>query len=187
MPKSTAAPRLRALDMAYAALAAVLIAVCAWASVPLPKPFVPFTMQTFGVFAALMCLGGRRGLYGVAVYLLLGAIGLPVFSGFRGGAGVLFDATGGYLVGFIALALIYWALTAKLGDALPVKIAACAAGLTVCYAFGTAWFVVLYASSHEAIGVMTALGWCVFPFLLPDAVKLCLAAALGRRVSALVK
>ena len=187
MTESTAAPRFRALDMAYIALSAVLIAVCAWASVPLPKPFVPFTMQTFGVFAALMCLGGRRGFYGVLVYLLLGAIGLPVFSGFRGGAGVLFDATGGYLIGFVALALVYWAITAKFGGALPVQIAACAAGLAACYAFGTAWFVVLYASAHEAVGVMTALGWCVFPFVLPDAAKLCLAAALGRRVSGLAK
>lgn len=187
MPESAAAPRMRTSDLVYAALFAVLIAVCAWVSVPAPKPFVPFTMQTFAVFAALMCLGGRRGLYSVLTYLLLGAAGVPVFSGFRGGAGVLFDTTGGYLIGFVALALAYWLLTAKLGDALPVRIAACVLGLAVCYAFGTAWFVILYTSAKGPVSVWTALGWCVFPFLLPDALKLCLAALLSRRVSALIK
>ena len=187
MPETAAAPRMRTSDLVYAALFAVLIAVCAWVSVPAPKPFVPFTMQTFGVFAALMCLGGRRGLYSVLVYLMLGAVGVPVFSGFRGGAGVLFDTTGGYLIGFVALALVYWLLTAKFGAALPVQIAACVLGLAVCYAFGTAWFVVLYASAKGPVSVLTALGWCVFPFLVPDALKLCLAALLSRRVAALIK
>ena len=186
-PVPAAPVRMRTLDLAYTAFFAVLIAVCAWVSVPAPKPLVPFTMQTFGVFAALMCLGGRRGLYSVVVYLLLGAVGCPVFSGFRGGLAVLTDTTGGYLVGFVALALVYWFATARFGDALPVKIAACVAGLAVCYAFGTAWFVVLYTSSKSAISVWTALGWCVFPFLFPDALKLCLAALLSRRVSGMMK
>ena len=175
---------MRTLDLAYTALFAVLIAVCAWVSIPVPKPLVPFTMQTFAVFASMMCLGGRRGFYSVAVYLLLGAAGVPVFSGFRGGLGVLLDTTGGYLLGFVALALAYWLLTARFGDAPPVRIAACAAGLAVCYAFGTAWFFFLYASE---IRVWDALCWCVFPFLLPDAVKLSLAALLSRRVSGMMK
>ena len=70
------------MDLAYTALFTVLLAVCAWITVPLT---VPFTLQTFGVFAALGVLGGRRGTYAVAAYLLLGLAGLPVFSGFRGG------------------------------------------------------------------------------------------------------
>lgn len=178
----SAASRMGALDLVYSAFFAVLIAVCAWVSVPVPKPFVPFTMQTFGVFAALLCLDGRRGLYSVLVYLLLGAVGLPVFTGFRGGAGVLFDATGGYLIGFVALALVYRALRGRIGG-----VAACAVGLAVCYAFGTAWFVALYASAKGPISVGTALGWCVAPFVVPDALKLCLAALLSRRVAPLMK
>ena len=92
----------RPVDMAYIALFAVLLTVCAWISVPLP---VPFTLQTFAIFAALGILGGRRGTWAVAVYLLLGAVGLPVFSGFRGGLGALLGTTGGYILGFLALAL----------------------------------------------------------------------------------
>ena len=110
----TAAPRFRTLDLAYIALFAVLMAVCAWITLPLPKPLVQFTMQTFAMFMALTVLGGRRGLYAMLVYLLLGAVGIPVFSGFRGGIGVLLDTTGGYIIGFVGAALLYWLLTAKL-------------------------------------------------------------------------
>ena len=84
MTSSAAPSRLRTLDMAYIALFAVLMAVCAWITVPLPKPLVQFTLQTFAMFMALTTLGGRRGLYAMVVYLLLGAVGVPVFSGFRG-------------------------------------------------------------------------------------------------------
>ena len=114
----TAAPRFRTLDLAYIALFAVLMAVCAWITIPLPKPLVQFTMQTFAMFMALTVLGGRRGLYTMLVYLLLGAVGIPVFSGFRGGIGVLLDTTGGYIIGFVAAALLYWLVAAKCGDSL---------------------------------------------------------------------
>lgn len=186
-PISAASVRMRTLDLVYIAFFAVLIAVCAWVSIPAPKPLVPFTMQTFAIFLTMLCLGGRRGFYSVAVYLLLGAVGCPVFTSFRGGLGVLLDTTGGYLIGFLALALVYRFLTARFGEAFPVQIAACVAGLVTCYAFGTAWFVLLYTSAKGPVSVWTACGWCVVPFLFPDAVKLCLAVSLSRRVSGLMK
>ena len=176
---TTASSRLRTVDMAYIALFAVLMAVCAWITIPMT---VPFTLQIFAVFAALVTLGGRRGTYAVAVYLLLGAVGLPVGSGFQGGLGWLLGTTGGYIVGFLCIALIYWLMTARLGDSLPVSVAACVLGLVVCYAFGTAWFLVVYARNSGPIGLMTALGWCVFPYIIPDLVKLALAVILSRRV-----
>ena len=176
---TTASSRLRTVDMAYIALFAVLMAVCAWITIPMT---VPFTLQIFAVFAALVTLGGRRGTYAVVVYLLLGAVGLPVGAGFQGGLGWLLGTTGGYIVGFLCIALIYWLMTAKLGESLPVVVAACVLGLVVCYAFGTAWFLVVYARNSGPIGLMTALGWCVFPYIIPDLVKLALAVFLSRRV-----
>lgn len=183
----TAASRFRTLDLAYIALFAVLMAVCAWITVPLPKPLVQFTMQTFAMFTALLVLGGRRGLYVMVVYLLLGAVGMPVFSGFRGGMGVLLDTTGGYIIGFAASALLYWLVTAKWGDSLPVAVIACVLGLVVCYAFGTAWFLVVYARNSGPIGLATALGWCVFPYIIPDLAKLALAVILSRRIKQFLK
>ena len=176
---TTASSRLRTVDMAYIALFAVLMAVCAWITIPMT---VPFTLQIFAVFAALVTMGGRRGTYAVVVYLLLGAVGLPVGAGFQGGLGWLLGTTGGYIVGFLCIALIYWLMTAKLGESLPVVVAACVLGLVVCYAFGTAWFLVVYARNSGPIGLMTALGWCVFPYIIPDLLKLALAVFLSRRV-----
>lgn len=171
--------RLTTRDCAYIAMGAALLAVCAWMTVPMT---VPFTMQTFGVCLAAGLLGLRRGFWTVLCYLLLGALGAPVFSGFRGGFGVLLGATGGYLVGFLFTALIVGAAADRLGRRLGVLIAAMAAGILVCYAFGTVWFVLVYTRESGAIGVGTALAWCVLPYLLPDAVKIALASALVGRL-----
>ncbi|MCI9644921.1 MAG: biotin transporter BioY [Oscillibacter sp.] len=186
MPEKTV-PRLGIRDLTLIALFTALTAVCAWISVPVPAPFVQFTMQTFAVFAVLLVLGGKRGTYAVTAYLLLGAVGAPVFSNFRGGLGVLLGTTGGYILGFFFQALLYWWMTAKLGEALRVKIAASVLGLALCYAFGTAWYLVLYAQAGNPMGLMTALGYCVFPFVIPDLLKLALAALLARRIEKYVQ
>ena len=81
------------------------------------------------------------------------------------------------------MAAVYWLITAWLGEKLPVSILAMVLGLLVCYTFGTIWFMVLYARNSGPIGLATALGWCVFPFVIPDLAKLALAALLARRVS----
>ena len=94
-------------DMAYIAMFAVIMAVCSWISVPY---VAPFTLQTFGVFLAVGVLGGKRGTLAVLVYILLGCVGLPVFAGFTGGIGILLGSTGGYIVGFVFLALVMWAM-----------------------------------------------------------------------------
>ena len=186
MPEKTML-RLQTRDLALVALFTALTAVCAWISVPVPAPFVQFTMQTFAIFAARLTLGGKRGTYAVTAYLLLGAVGAPVFSGFRGGLGVLLGTTGGYILGFLFQALFYWLMTAKLGESLTVKMTASILGLILCYAFGTAWYLVLYARTGSPMGLMTALGYCVFPFVLPDLAKLALAALLSRRVERYVR
>ena len=147
--------RLRTRDMAYIALFAILIAVCAWISIPMTT--ISFTLQTFAIFAALLTLGGRRGTYAVTVYLLLGAVGFPVFSGFQGGLGALLGATGGYIIGFLGSALVYWLLTALVKDTLPVRITACLLGLIVCYAFGTAWFMAVYTTGPMDVGAAVAM------------------------------
>ncbi len=177
MKKKKAA--LRTVDLVYIAVMAALMAVCAWISIPAT---VEFTMQTFAVFAALGLLGGRRALAAVGVYLLMGAAGLPVFAGFTGGPGPLLGPTGGYLLGFAAMALVYWLATALWGTGRWARAAAMALALAVCYAFGTAWFMVVYARRAEAVGWLTAMGWCVFPFIIPDLIKMALALVLTERL-----
>ena len=170
-------------DAAMIAVCAAVMAVCSWISIPAA---VPFTMQTFGVFLAVGLLGGRNGTLAVVIYLLLGAAGLPVFSGFTGGIGHLFGATGGYIIGFVFSALLMWLIERLLGRSFKALVASMIAGLLVCYAFGTAWFMVVYARDSGSVGLITALSWCVFPYIIPDALKILLAAIMTRRLRPLI-
>lgn len=167
-------------DIVYIGIFAALMAICSWISIPTT---VPFTLQTFGVFLAIIVLGGKRGTLAILVYILLGAIGIPVFSGFTGGIGRLLGTTGGYIIGFLCSALVMWAFEKYFGKGIPATIAAMVVALTVCYAFGTAWFLFVYIRNTGAVGLGTVLGWCVIPFILPDCVKMALALLLGRRLS----
>lgn len=184
MSVTAAKQKWTARDMAYVAIFAVTIAICSWISIPTT---VPFTLQTFAVFLAVGVLGGRRGTFAVLVYILLGAVGLPVFAGFSGGLGALLGTTGGYIIGFFFSALLYWAMTKVLGEKTPVMVVAMVLGLIVCYAFGTVWFMTVYARNSGAIGLGTALGWCVIPFIIPDLVKIALAVGLTRLLKPHVK
>ncbi|MDY2593657.1 MAG: biotin transporter BioY [Oliverpabstia sp.] len=171
-------------DLVYVALFAVLIAICAWISVPTT---VPFTLQTFGIFLTVGLLGGKRGSMAVLVYILLGAAGIPVFSGFTGGIGRLFGSTGGYIVGFLASALVMWALEKVMGRKTWALAIQMVLGLIVCYAIGTVWFMVVYSGTSGAVGLMTVLGWCVIPFIIPDLIKIALALVLTKRLSFLFR
>ncbi len=148
---------------------------------------VPFTLQTFGVFLVLSLLGWRRGTLAVLVYILLGAIGIPVFSGFSGGPGILLGNTGGYIVGFLAMGGVYGLTLRLLGKSLRSEILGLVLGLLVCYALGTVWFMVVYARSKGAVEVGTVLSWCVIPFIIPDLIKLSLALLLSRRIGPSLK
>ena len=164
--------------MTRIALCAALLAPCAWLSVPTQPPF---TMQTFGVFLTLLLLGAKDGTIAIGLYILLGALGVPVFSGFNGGMGALMGPTGGYIVGFLLICLIFGLLCGK-GAGLWLKALALLLGLAVCYAFGTLWFVKVYGDMKGPISTLTALSMCVFPFIVPDLAKLALALWAGKRL-----
>ena len=174
----------RTIDLAYIALGAVLIAVCSWISIPTT---VPFTMQTFAIFFVLSILGGKRGTAAILIYVLLGAVGVPVFANFTSGIGILLGNTGGYILGFLFIGLIYWLMVHFLGKKLWVEILAMVLGLAVCYAFGTAWFLLVYTRANGAVGLAMVLAWCVIPFILPDLVKLGLALTLSQRLAPVLK
>ena len=169
----------KTLSMVYIALSAVLIALCSWVSIPAA---VPFTLQTFAVLCVLSLLGGKRGVLAVLLYLLLGAIGLPVFSGFGAGVGALLGPTGGYILGFVVCALLYWLVSALTRGRAWGRVVGLLLGLCGCYAFGTAWFVRVYSAANGPLALGTALSWCVLPFILPDLAKLALALLVARRL-----
>lgn len=182
--EKTEKKKFKVVDLAYIGVSAALIAVCSWISIPLT---VPITLQTMAVFLVSGLLGMKRGTIATVVYILLGAIGVPVFAGFSGGAEVLLGSTGGYIIGFIFTALIVGFASDKYKDKKFALIISMVIGLLVCYVFGTAWFAVVYAQKNEPATIMTILSWCVFPFLIPDAVKMVIAAILTKRLKKFVK
>lgn len=173
-------------DMVYVAVFTAIISVLAQISVPLGI-IVPFTLQTLGVFIASAMLGWKRGTLSVILYVLLGVIGLPVFAGFSGGVSVLFGQTGGYIIGFIFTALAVGFMTDKLGRKLWVLAVSMVVGLLLCYIFGTAWFIILYNIQGKVMDLITALGYCVFPFLIADGLKIIVAAVLVNRLDKIIK
>ena len=181
---TAAAAKSKTYDMAYIAVFAVLMAICSWISIPTA---IPFTMQTFGLCLTGGVLGGKRGAVAILVYILMGAVGVPVFAGFSGGAGVLFGTTGGYIIGYIFSMMVMWAMEKIPGKKVWVLAVSMVLALAVCYLFGTAWFMVLYARKSGAIGLGAALGMCVIPYLIPDLLKIGLALVVTKRLEKAIR
>ncbi len=168
---------MKAKNMALCGMFSALLALCAWLSVPIGD--VAITLQTFGIFLCLGVLGGKLGSITILVYLLLGAVGVPVFSGFRGGIGALLGATGGYLTGFLACGLVYWLLTSLFPRR---HIIAMAAGLLICYCFGSLWYYRFYVAAGGSGTLGIILIQCLLIYLPADIVKLILARQLTKRI-----
>ena len=165
------------IDITYIGAAVALITVCSWISIPTT---IPFTLQTFAVMLTVLLLGGMRGTIAITVYILLGAVGVPVFSGFTGGIARLMGPTGGYIIGFLGTALVMWAFEKILGKKLWVYITAIILGLVVCYTFGTVWFIKLYTADDGSKATLAmALSACVIPYLIPEVIKVVLALTIG--------
>ena len=172
-------PRTAVKDMVFTAMFAALIAVCSIISIPIGE--VPVTLQTFAICLTAAMLGWKRGTLAVFIYILLGAIGVPVFAGMSGGIGILAGPTGGYIIGFILTSLIVgFAADRWARKALPLAIAM-VAGVLACYVTGTIWFMVV-----TGMGLVESLMLCVVPFLLFDAAKIALAVLLSNRLSKVV-
>ena len=175
-------------DLVYIAVCAALLSMSAWLAFPIGA--IPVTLQTLVVCLAAGLLGWQRGFFAVLAYLLLGFVGVPVFSGFTGGAFVLLSPTGGYLVGFLFIPLIMGAFQAwaeKEDGAkriLPYALGA-ALGVTCCYAFGTLWCVL--GVNGQAVGLLAALSACVLPYLPFDAVKIAVAVLLIIKLKKFIK
>ena len=172
------------------ALCGVMAAVlCVIAPISLPIGPISITGATFAIYLTVYLLGGLWGTVSVLVYLLVGFAGLPVFSNYMGGAARLLGPTGGYLAGYLPMALLAGAVIqwsahrfdekGRLGTAiaLAVQLAGMALATAVLYAFGTAWYCV-----QAGVGLQKALAACVFPFIPWDLAKMAVALVVGMPV-----
>ena len=154
---------------------AALTAVCAQISIPIPGSPVPLSLSIVAVYLTGAMLPGKYGAITQVIYLLLGAVGVPVYAGFRAGIGTLFGPTGGYLIAYPFMALIIGWAGSRFGRTSWWKnLLSMALSLVCCYTIGTIWL-----AAVTQVGILAALSSGVIPFLPLDAVKLALCAWLG--------
>lgn len=175
--------KIKPYDIVIIALMSSLIAVCSFVAIPVGA--VPVTLQTFAVFVSVGILGKKRGTISVLVYILLGLAGLPVFSGFQSGLSVLMGPTGGYIAGFLPAVFISGLIAEKTGRKIPFMIASFFAGMLICYICGLLWYVCVFSGGKADF--YSAFTLCVLPYILPDAVKIVLAAVVSKSVGERLK
>ena len=174
-------------DMVLIAVFTALIAICSWITIPAMAGQVPFTLQTFAVFVTAGILGAKRGTLSVIVYILLGLVGVPVFSGLSGGLSALMSPSGGYIIGFIFTAIIIGSVSYVVkGKSELIKTTALVVSMVfgdiACFIVGTIWFMVV-----TNINLAGSLSMCVIPFIIPDVVKIILATIIVNRVKKYVR
>lgn len=175
----------KAKDISMIALFSAIIVICSLVTIP---SVIPFTLQTFAIFLCLNILGAKKGIVSILIYIFLGVIGLPVFSGFNGGVGALLNVTGGYIIGFIFSALTFWLVTSVFNKK-PKKIVnliASFSGLIACYIFGTLWYILLFIKNGDTISFTSALTICILPFIIPDILKILLALSISEKINKLI-
>lgn len=161
------------------AMMTCLIIVCSWLTIPVA---IPFTLQTFAVFCTLFLLGGKSGTVSIVLYIFMGCIGLPVFSNLRGGIVHIIGPTGGYIIGFLFMALFYWLFESVFRKNHKLQIPVLAGGLLLCYLVGTIWFWVIYMTRGTSYSVALIISMCVIPYVIPDLAKLIFAYFLCKKI-----
>ena len=170
------------MTITAAAMSAALITVCSWISIPALGPFVPFTLQTFAVFVIAGLFDLKTGFISIMVYLFMGAVGVPVFSGFKSGFAAITGPTGGYLVGFLFMIVTICLFKKIKSTSIVYLIIGMSIGLVLCYIFGTIWFYCVFAHNGDSKSFISILSICVIPFIIPDILKMTAAVILVSRV-----
>ncbi len=171
--------RSKTRNMVLCALFAALMAVLSQIIVPIGP--VPFNLGVLGAFLAGVLLSPVWASASMGVYLLLALVGMPVLAGMQGGPGALFGKTGGYVIGYIAIAFLT-SLAVNKSSKMLINIGAMVTGLFICYIFGTLWFMVI-----TKLSFFESLVYCVLPFIIPDIIKLICSYLLGTSLKKMLK
>lgn len=169
-------------DMTFIALMTAVTCILGPLSIPLPFSPVPISFTNLAIYLSLYVLGMNGATISYLVYLLIGMVGVPVFSGFSGGFGKLAGPTGGYLIGFIFLTLIAGFLMKLFPGNKVMEAVGMIVGTAVCYAFGTAW---LCIQAHMSAAAGLAAG--VIPYIPGDLIKIVAAMIVGTALRAALK
>jgi len=164
-------------QMALVSLMTALLCITAPFSLQVPFSPVPLSLATFSIYFCVMVLGMKLGGLSVCLYILLGLAGLPIFSNFTGGAGKLLGPTGGYIFGYLFLAIVCGIFVDKAFRKPGIVFAGMVLGTAICYLLGTCWL-----SFQTSMTLSQAFLSAVAPFLPGDVTKLATAMILGYRV-----
>lgn len=164
-------------EIVLIALMAALICVMGPLSLPIPVSPVPISLGTLSIYSAIYVLGMKRSTISCLIYLLIGFVGLPVFSGFTSGPAKLLGPTGGYLIGYIILTLICGWFVDKWRGRIAPAFAGMIIGTLIFYGIGTAW---LAYQGHMSFGSALAAG--VLPFIPGDLAKIVVVMLTGPQV-----
>lgn len=175
----TEKPLLTLKQITLAGLMTAVFCLLGPISLNIPISPVPISLGMLAIYFVTSVLGMKLGTFSVLAYILLGLAGVPVFTGFTGGAGKLLGPTGGYIIGYIFMALICGFFVDKWGNRILPEIMGMVLGTAVCYLFGTVWLA--YQASYTFFQALAA---GVLPYIPVDAVKLALALVVGRQIRA---
>ena len=167
-------------SVAFCGLCVAIMAVSAWITVPLGP--VPFTLQIFAMVFAILVLPPKEAVASIAIYLLMGAVGIPVFSSMRGGIGVIAGPTGGFLWGYLVGVLVVVAflkLVERVGVERSARIDFAAAFLFLAVCYLTGW---MQLATVAQMGLAAAFATAIAPFIIVDAIKIAAAVAVARAV-----
>ena len=164
-------------QLALTGLMAAVICVLGPLALSIPVSPVPISLGTLAIYFVASVAGMKTGTLSVVIYILLGLAGVPVFTGFTGGVGKLFGPTGGYIIGYLFMALICGFFADKFGRQLPVYFLGMILGTVTCYLFGTIWL-----GYQMDMTFPQALAAGVLPYIGGDLLKLVLAMALGIQI-----
>ncbi len=167
--------RVKTSDMVIAAVFSALMAVFSMLSIPTPFG-IPLTLQTFIIALAGFSLGSAKGLVSVAVYIAVGALGLPVFSGFQGGFGAIFGMTGGFILGFIPFVWL-----CGMGASRKSKLLYSIMGLVICHFCGVLWF------SFHSDSIAAAFLTSSLPYILKDIVSVVAAIFVSEKIKVITQ
>jgi biotin transport system substrate-specific component len=176
-PSMEASPKQKITTKSIALIALMTAVTCVLAPLSLPIGLVPISLTNLAIYFALYILGMKKGTISYIVYLFIGLVGVPVFSGFTGGPAKLIGPTGGYLIGFVFMAMIAGIFIDKFKGKMVLSMVGMILGTLVCYGFGTAWLAYQGQMNFKA-----ALFAGVIPFIPGDLIKMVLAAVFGPQI-----
>lgn len=168
-------------DYTQCAMFAAVIAICAQISIRVPVNPVPFTMQVFACVLAGTMLGARKAFVSLVIYVLIGALGVPVFAGFVGGIGIILGPTGGFILGFPIIGLLTGYAVDKYKNVKTIFVIILIANL-IDYLFGTMQFMLVMETGFKQ-GILT----CILPFIIPDIIQIFMAIGIGLKVRKVIK